>query len=474
MEFRYRARDAEGKTVSGILDAPDRKGAVRVLRARRVQPVEVSPLKGGGRTTRAPMPSSPASNGNGSNGAGTTPPIPAEKAAREDKPARKARDKAPAPDRAALDQSDARASNEPAPGKKPLFGIGKGQKKLSRKAALPFLSKLHQLHSSGMPLGDSVNLMSQRLTDPGMKQLADMHWRELSEGHTLAASMRRRTDVYDSSLGYLVEAGEATGNLAPILSDIIEYLEQVEELERTIKRKLAYPVFLMLMGLGVGIFIVTFLLPRIQGMIEKMGDEMSTSAAILIGLSEGAVVYGPWIVLSLFFAVMGFFQWRKSDNGRWTTDKWLMKIPLIGAIVRCSEVCRVSNVIAALLQNGVNTTETLRLAENTIKNQPMRAQFASSRQLINDGAPFSAAFKRHAFFEEMDIDILSVGENTGSLVTSFKQIFTTQSRALSDHFDKLIKGLTSIAMLTALSFVALIVFSVVTSVLQLSASLQAR
>ncbi|MGF1448988.1 MAG: type II secretion system F family protein [Opitutales bacterium] len=473
MEFRYRARDAEGKTVSGTLDAPDRKGAVRVLRARRVQPVEVSPLKGGGRATRAPMPS--ASGGNSVNGGGTTPPIPADKAGKEPKPGRKPRDKAPAPDRAALEQSDARAATETAAKpSKPLFSFGKGEKKLSRKAALPFLSKLHQLHSSGMPLGDSVNLMAQRLTDPGMKQLADTHWRELSEGHTLAASMRRRTDVYDSSLGYLVEAGEATGNLAPILSDIIEYLEQVEELERTIKRKLAYPIFLVLMGLGVGIFIVTFLLPRIQGMIEKMGDQMTTSAALLIGLSEGAVIYGPWIVLSLFFAVLGFFQWRKSDNGRWTTDKWLMRIPLIGAIVRCSEVCRVSNVIAALLQNGVNTTETLRLAENTIKNQPMRAQFAASRQLINDGAPFSAAFKRHAFFDEMDIDILSVGENTGSLVTSFKQIFTTQSRALSEHFDKLIKGLTTIAMATALSFVALIVFSVVTSVLQLSASLQAR
>ncbi|MGF1483147.1 MAG: type II secretion system F family protein [Opitutales bacterium] len=469
MKFNYRARDADGRTVSGTLEAPDRKGAVRALRARRVQPVEVAPAKGGGRSTRAPMKSAESPAANGANGHAAE-----EKPARASIVARAAREKPKSPDRAALAQSDVAPAEEAKPPSRPLFGFGGGEKKLSRKAALPFLSKLHQLHSSGMPLGDSVSLMAQRLTDPGMKQLADSHWRELSEGHTFAASMRRRSDVYDSSLSYLVEAGEATGNLAPILADIIEYLEQTEELERTIKKKLAYPVFLMVMGLFVGVFIVTFLLPRIQGMIEKMGDQMSTSAAILIGLSEGAVIYGPWIVLSLVFAVLGFIQWRKTDNGRWTTDKWMTHIPLIGAIVRASEVCRVSNVIAALLSNGVNTTETLRLAENTIKNQPMRAQFAASRQLINDGAPFSAAFKRHAFFEEMDIDILSVGENTGSLVASFKQIFTTQSRALNGHFDKLIKGLTSLAMTTALAFVALIVFSVVTSVLQLSSSLQNR
>lgn len=346
-----------------------------------------------------------------------------------------------------------------------------GKYKSSKRLALPFFRQLMQLHQSGMPIGDAVHLMCQRMTDPRMKDLSVEIYRDLSEGRTLAFAVRRFPEIFDEALSHLIEAGEATGNLVPILRNIIENLEEKAELQKRVVQSMAYPILIIFVAMGVVAMFLFFLLPRIQSMIDNLGGELNIAARLMIWLSEFSLKQGPFVVLGVILLVAGYIAWRKTPKGRIISDRWLLKTPMIKRLFYNADICRLTNVMGILLANGVNTTESMRLAENTVANRTLCARFQNSRTMVNDGAPFSAAFKRNALLPDLDIDILAVGESTGSLVNGFEEIYKTHSKQLQGDLKFITNLIAGGALMFAFGLVLILVLGIVTSILQLSNTL---
>jgi len=214
-----------------------------------------------------------------------------------------------------------------------------------------------------------------------------------------------------------------------------------------------------------------FRLPRIETMMASLGGELNIAARMMIAASDFALKQGPFVFAALLVAFISLIQWRKGEKGREATDRWLLKLPLLRQVFYNSDLCRVTNVLSILLGNGINTTESLRLAENTIQNRVMFRRFQASRHLINDGAPFSSAFRRHAFLPEMDLDILAIGENTGSLVTSFEEIYRTHAQELADRLKFLTTLVAGLALTFAFAMVFVLTLGIVLSILNMSQSL---
>lgn len=414
----------QGRKTSGRIEAADRRAAQRKLRAQGVQVTKLMPTKATGKESSKRDTALIAS------------PVPAREKAR---PARKCLK----------------------------------AKKATGKQALPFLRKLLQLHSSGMSAGDALHLMSQRMTDPALKGLCEGVYRYLSEGSTLATAMRQHPEVFTETQSHLIEAGEATGNLVPILENLIENLETQAELAKKVRSAMAYPVFISLFAMAVVAVFLFYLLPNIQGMMTQLGGELNIAAKLMIGLSGFAFNQGPFLLAGLFAAALLLVQWRKTEKGLQTTDQWLLQVPLVSAIVRHSEICGLSNVLAILLGNGVNTTESLRLASAVVRNRVFSARFQASRTLINDGAPYSTAMQRYALLPEMDIDILGIGESTGNLVDSFREIYRTHAEELSSSLKLATNLVAGLALGFAFSLVVIITFGIALSIMDMSQSVLA-
>ncbi|MDP0497370.1 MAG: type II secretion system F family protein [Verrucomicrobiota bacterium JB024] len=417
--FSYRGIDASGKTSTGSLEATDRRQVIQKLRAKKIQPLEIRQKKGGASRAAAALDDAPA---------------PSAKASRPGLTARLKR-------------------------------------KVSPALVLPFFSKLHQLHNSGMSIGDAVNLMTQRMSDEGLKELSVRIYKDLSEGRTLAVSMRSQPEIFDPMMAHLVEAGEATGNVVPILDNLIAHLERKAELKGKMISALVYPVFLIFVALGVVALFLFFLLPRIQTMLDSLGEKLNLAARVLIGFSEFLLKDGPFIFGALALGFVFIMQWRKSDKGRYATDRWLLKIPLIKSLVYNSEICRVTNVLGILLGNGVNTTESLRLAENTVGNRVMLERYRGARAMINDGAPFSVAFKKYQLLPDLDLDIISIGENTGSLVSGFHEVFKMHSEELESKIKLSTSLVAGTALTSAFVMVAVLTLGIIMSILNVSQNL---
>ncbi|MGF1453490.1 MAG: type II secretion system F family protein [Opitutales bacterium] len=341
------------------------------------------------------------------------------------------------------------------------------KKKTGVEVSLPFFRKLLQLHSNGMSAGDALHLMAQRMNEPGLKEVSERTYRDLSEGRTLATSMRTQPEIYTETQAHLIEAGEATGNLSPILTNLIDSLERSEELKKKLRSAMAYPAFLSFFAfMVVGVFLF-YLLPMIQRMMSQLGGELNLAVRILIGFSDFAFTQGPFVGAALLIAAIVILRWRKTEKGKRETDRWLLQIPLAREIVRHGEMNRLANVLHILLGNGVNTTESLRLAGAVLSNEVYRDRFQAARSLINDGAPFSAAFQRYGLLPPMDIDILGIGESTGNLVTSFAEIDRTHGELLQERLRFGTNLLAGLALGFAFSLVVVIAFGIVLSVMDM-------
>ena len=126
----------------------------------------------------------------------------------------------------------------------------KGARGKGEKVGLEFLKRLLELHSSGMPVADAVKLLNQRLSDPGQKEIAGVLWKELAEGKTLSRAMRNLPQYFSESSSFVIEAGEATGNVSPILKKIISHLEEKREIRSKVLGSMAYPLFVGLIAFG--------------------------------------------------------------------------------------------------------------------------------------------------------------------------------------------------------------------------------
>ena len=414
--FAYIARDRSGKPARGDLDAATRRDALRVLTARGLQVVSVQET------------------------AGTTP-----KAA------------GPAPAKAApVESRAARRRSAQAP---------------TRKECLPFLEALHDLATSGLSAGEAVRLLSVRIKEPRLRSLCAGIWEQVSEGAPLSRAMAAYPGVFDPSITNLIQAGEATGSLNDTLARLIAHLTEQKELRRQLLAALAYPIFMVAVAGGVILFFLLFLLPRLKTLLTSLGGKMPASTTLLIRLSEFALSpYGVVTLIALVVGLSSFFAWRQTAAGRAATDAWLLKLPLTGPFIVSQTVLAFAQTLSVLLENGITAAEALRMTEKQINNTVHREAFNTATARVLEGEALSVALTRTGCFPDLVLDRLAVGENTGNVVPSLKQIAVAYQKQISNQLNMFTEVIASGVLMAVFIFVGFIAFAIVSAVFQVSSS----
>ncbi len=418
--FAYKARDREGKTLDAAVEAPSRKDALRLLSARGLFVVSVSEA-GGGPAAAAPARRRPA-----------TPP------------------QGEAPARGAFSPGDPTAPR--------------------RSERLPFLDALHDLTSSGLSAGEAVRLLSVRIKEPRQRALCEGLWSRLSEGAPLSRAMAAYPDVFDSSTVNLIHAGEATGSLNDTLARLITHLNEQREMRQALISALSYPIFMVVMSCGVILFFLFFLLPRLQTLLHSLGGKMPISTQILVSTSQFAIHYGVFIVVAAVIGLVSLLRWRATEAGRERSDAWLLRLPLVGPFVVSQTVLSFSQTLGVLLQNGITAAEALKMTERQIDNRVHRKAFDVAIERVLEGESLSSALTRTGCFPELVLDRLAVGENTGNVVPSLKNIAEAYQKQMTRQLNFFTRVIASSVLAGVFLFVGFLAFAIVSAVFQVSAS----
>ncbi len=413
--FEYKAIDSSGKTVEGTMEGSDRRQVLQKIKSSNKRPLAVKELNSNTSTSRS------------------------EKAASK--------------------------KNEPSSNSK--SSIFQSNTKLG----LLFFQQLLELHGSGMPMAESIRLLSQKVTHPELKALYMELWKDLNKGDSLASSMLKRPDVFGSSITKVIEAGEATGNLAPILKRIIAYLEEKAEIKKKVIASLSYPLFICCVAFTVVLFFLFYLLPQIQTMLTSLGGELTLSAKILINGANLILTAGPFVLAGLVVIGIAMMSWKNTKTGRATLDKNVLRIPFIGKIFYYNSIYQMANLISTLLSSGITMTDALRLTEKTIDNVFLRNRFIQTRVQVIEGASLANAFRANELLPSLSNDILAIGENTGNLVNGLSEIAKSFRNELTAKLQLLTTLVSTVALLTAFSLVALIALGIVSSIFQVSRSI---
>jgi type II secretory pathway component PulF len=341
---------------------------------------------------------------------------------------------------------------------------------LSRRERLPFLESLVDLTTSGLSAGESVRLLSTRIKEPRMRLLCGLLWEQLSEGAQLSRAMSTLPAVFDNSTLNLIQSGEATGNLNDVLNRLITHLQEQKELRQKILTSLAYPGFMMFVAGGVILFFMLFLLPRLQTLLKSLGGELPTSTRLLLGLSDFGLKYGIFVIAGLAFSAVAFWRWRQTETGRLQTDAWALRMPILGPFSVSQTVLAFSQTLSVLLENGITTSEALRMTERQIQNRVHRAAFDEATGRVLEGEALSASLARTGCFPDLVLDQLAVGENTGNLVPSLKKVAVTYQKMITAQLNAFTSIIATVVLLGVFSFVGFIAFAIVSAVFQLSSS----
>ena len=185
---------------------------------------------------------------------------------------------------------------------------------LTAKQRLPFLEALVDLVGAGLSAGEAVRLLALRLQEPRLKFLCAALWARLSEGSTLSLALADYPAVFDRQTVNLIAAGEATGNLREVLVRLIQHLTEQRDLRQKFLAALAYPALICGMSAGLGLFLLFYLLPKLQTILNSLGGQLPLATRLLVAGTNFLLYAGPFIAGALALGVVFFLRWRQTPR----------------------------------------------------------------------------------------------------------------------------------------------------------------
>ena len=294
-----------------------------------------------------------------------------------------------------------------------------GRKKVKAKELSIFTRQFSVMIDAGLPLVQCLDILSQQQDNKHFAQVLAQVRQDVEEGATLAAGMARHPKVFDQLFVNMVEAGETGGILDLILQRLSTYIEKIVKLRRDVISALIYPVAVIVIAIAVISVIMVFVIPAFQNIFLGLlgpGEKLPLPTRIVVGISNflagmgGLVILGG--VIAAGFAVRAYYR---TEGGRRRLDSVMLKVPIIGAILRKITIARFSRTLSTLLSSGVSILQALDITARTAGNVIIEEAILKIRVGVERGESFIEPLKATEVFPNMVAQMVGIGEQTGAL-----------------------------------------------------------
>jgi type II secretory pathway component PulF len=324
-----------------------------------------------------------------------------------------------------------------------------------------FNQQLSSLLRSGMSVSEALGVLERRTQKKSVRVVLSSLYGDIVQGETLSAGLAKFPKLFSKFHINLIKAGEASGTLDQVLNRLTVYYAQAAEVREKIIGALVYPLIVVLAGIGTVIFFMTFMVPRFATMFKEMRTTMPLPTRILIHSSDAFQHYW-WVGVALIVIAVSVYKQRmRTEEGRLAIDALKLRMPVFGAILKAGAFSQFARTLATLLENGVPVLNALQIVEDTMTNRVIANEIREAGKRVTDGTSISQPLAKGKIFPPLLIDMLAVGEESGEVVPSLKNIADMYEQELA-HTLKLFTTLLEPAIII---FMALVVGTIVSSVL---------
>jgi len=309
--------------------------------------------------------------------------------------------------------------------------------KVPRRELINFCFHLEQLTRAGVPIVEGLTDLRDSMTHPQFRETVASMIESIEGGDTLSQAMGDYPRVFDGVFQSLVRAGEDTGNLPDVLKSLVEGLKWQDELAAHTKKLVMYPAFLGTVVLGVTLFMMIYLVPKMAGFIRNMGQQLPLQTKVLIATSDFFVNYWYVVIgLPVLAAVAIAVSVHTNPRARYRWDGVKLQIPLIGDILRKIILSRFAALFAMMYGSGITVLESIRATETAVGNLVIKEGLERVGGMIGDGQSITEAFRNVGLFPPLVIRMLRVGENTGSLDNALLNVSYFYNRDVKESIER--------------------------------------
>ena len=417
-QFSYKARRRSGEVVHGSLDVADRTAALAQIDRLGLFPVSVDAAKGSA-------------------------------AAKKDKPA----DKKPAGTGVVPSSFRERMASKRKP-------------KLQELST--FTQQLANLLQAGMPLTVALNSITHLETKGIPKTVAVGLRQEVMEGRSLSDAMSKQPLIFSDLYINMVKAGEQSGALVEVLRRMADHFEKFAAVQAKFTSALIYPAFVGVVGIGIIIFFMTFMLPKFMTLFGNMAVQLPASTQLLMDISKIFTTNWWLMLLILGAAILAFRRFQNTEEGKHKIDEWKMKMPVFGKVMKLNLYGQFARTLSTLLENGVPVLTALKITEQVLPNRVIKEATAKTREAVTDGKTLAQPLAASKIFPQLMVDLVRIGEETGDVPGALKNVADTYENELNlalRVMTNMIEPVMIVAMAGGVGFLLLSVLSAMFSLI---------
>ncbi len=306
--------------------------------------------------------------------------------------------------------------------------------------------------NAGLPLVQALDILAKQTENKSLAEITKSVVYDVESGHTLADALRKHPKAFSDLYVNMVAAGEAGGILDTILVRLSEFLEKNDAIIRKVKGAMIYPAVIMSVAAIAIAVLLIFVIPTFQNMFASVNLELPLPTRIVIGMSSILTHYW-WVMIG---AIGGFVfllsRWYKTAPGRLQIDKLLLRLPVLGDVIRKSAVSRFTRTLGTLISSGVSILDGLEITARTAGNMVIHNAVMESRASIAGGETIAGPLQKSNVFPPMVISMIAVGEQTGGLDEMLSKI--------ADFYDDEVDAAVS-ALLALMEPIMIVVLGVI-------------
>ncbi|MBN2490890.1 MAG: type II secretion system F family protein [Planctomycetes bacterium] len=411
--FRYQAIGADATEVSGVIEAEDRRTALRELTLRGLFPARLEAA------APAAAPGAP-----------------------------------PTPDRA--------ASGERA--------VATGR--VARREITAFTREMASLLEATIPIPRALESLAEQAEHAGLRRVVADIASRVRRGQSLSDSMALYPRLFGPLYTSMIRVGEESGRLAAVMADLADLLERADEMRGEVLSAVAYPAFVLALGILTTFILLVFVMPSLFRMLQGISEVLPLPTRVLLGTSAFLKASWLWLLLAAAAVGMGLRAWLKRPAGARAWDALKLRLPVVGSVFRAAALGRFARTLGTLEVSGVSLLPALEIVRHTVGNRFVAARIADVAEETRGGDSLAEPLRKLGFFPATMVQMIAVGEETGRLGAMLERVADIQERVVRSRSRTLISLLAPVLILAVGAVVGFIVISLLLPIFRMSQGMQ--
>jgi general secretion pathway protein F len=328
------------------------------------------------------------------------------------------------------------------------------------------------LLSSGLTLMESLSVLVEQEEVPPLKAALSSVRDAVREGSSLADALKEDPKVFSQLYINMVSAGEASGTLEITLDRLADFLDEQVRFRGRIAAALAYPAFMTVIGMGMLLFIFSFVMPRIVGMFQDMKQQLPFITLMLMAVVQFLSSFWWLLLLAIAGGVYYFRRYARTQTGKENIDARLLRLPVFGSLIRMIAVSRFTRTFGTLLQSGVPTLAALDIVKSVVGNTVLANAVQKARENVREGEPIADPLRRSGLFPPMVVQMVAVGEKSGELEKMLLKVSDSYDRSVETRITGLMALLEPIIILTMGLIIGFVVIAIMLPMLEMSSGVK--